>query len=562
MPNPKPKIRRCAVYTRKSSEEGLEQDFNSLHAQREASEAFIKSQQSEGWRLISTAYDDGGLSGGTMERPALQRLLEDIGRGLVDTVVVYKVDRLTRSLMDFAKIVELFDRSGVSFVAVTQQFNTTTSMGRLTLNILLSFAQFEREVTGERIRDKIAASKRKGMWMGGTVPLGYEVKDRKLEINPSEAETVRLIYRRYQELGWVRLLKEELDRQGIRSKVRISSKGVSSGGVPFTRGALYALLGNPLYIGEIAHKGARFPGQHEAIVDRASWEAVQRQLGHNAARARGDSGESSFAPLTGKIFDEAGERLTPTYAVKKGRRYCYYVSRSLVVGTATDAPRAWRIPARQIEEVIAAAIAELLDDRAGIAGRIEEACIPAEGLPSIFEATADLRRRLLSAAGRNAMLAKLVNRVELRRDRLQITISLSPLVADNAAKADQEPLMIEREVPFQIRRRGVELKLVIESRNRQSTAPDPVLLKEVARAHRCFEALLKGDAENLSMLASREGVSDRYISSLLPLAFLAPEIVEAISTGQQPPDLTAHKLIRHVDLPIDWSGQKHLLGIP
>ena len=283
----RPPIRRCAIYTRKSSEEGLEQDFNSLHAQREACEAFIKSQAGEGWRLVKTAYDDGGLSGGTMERPALQRLLADINQGLIDVVVVYKVDRLTRSLTDFAKMVEVFDARGVSFVAVTQQFNTTTSMGRLTLNVLLSFAQFEREVTGERIRDKIAASKQKGMWMGGLVPLGYDVIDRRLvRSTKSEAETVREIFRRYLELGSVRLLMEDLNRRGIRSKVRVAKNGRRSGGNPFFRGALYVLLSNPIYIGEIRHKGVRHPGLHEPIVDRELWEETQLLLRSHAVRRR------------------------------------------------------------------------------------------------------------------------------------------------------------------------------------------------------------------------------------------------------------------------------------
>jgi len=264
-------LRRCAVYTRKSSEEGLEQDFNSLHAQREACEAFIKSQHGEGWRPVKTVYDDGGFSGGTMERPALQRLLRDISEQLIDVVVVYKVDRLTRSLADFAKMVELFDAHTVSFVAVTQQFNTTTSMGRLTLNVLLSFAQFEREVTGERIRDKIAASKRKGMWMGGTTPLGYDVDDRRLVINSAETETVKHIYQHYLELRSVRLLRDDLDRNGIVSKVRISKSGNRAGGKVFSRGALYELLSNPIYIGEIRHRKERHPGQHEPIVDRELW---------------------------------------------------------------------------------------------------------------------------------------------------------------------------------------------------------------------------------------------------------------------------------------------------
>jgi site-specific DNA recombinase len=284
MERSKASIRRCAIYTRKSSEEGLEQDFNSLHAQREACEAFIKSQAGEGWRLVKTAYDDGGLSGGTMERPALQRLLADVNQGVIDVVVVYKVDRLTRSLTDFAKMVEVFDAHAVSFVAVTQQFNTTSSMGRLTLNVLLSFAQFEREVTGERIRDKIAASKQKGMWMGGLVPLGYEVHERRLMVNQSEAETVREIFRCYLELGCVRLLMEELNRRGIRSKVRVAKNGKTSGGNSFSRGALYVLLSNPIYIGEIRHKGVRHPGLHEPVVDRELWERTQRLLRSQAVR--------------------------------------------------------------------------------------------------------------------------------------------------------------------------------------------------------------------------------------------------------------------------------------
>ena len=272
---------RCAIYTRKSSDEGLEKEFNSLDAQREACEAFIKSQKHAGWIAVPDLYDDGGLSGGTMERPALRRLLADIKAGKVQIVVVYKVDRLTRSLADFAKIVDIFDAQGASFVSVTQQFNTTTSMGRLTLNMLLSFAQFEREIAGERIRDKIAASKAKGMWMGGTVPLGYDVKDRKLVINPAEAETVRLIFQRYAELRSVKLLQAELDRCGLRSKRREGAKGLISGGAKFSRGILYLILQNHLYRGEIAHKGNIYPGQHEAIIEIGLWAVVQEKLAAN-----------------------------------------------------------------------------------------------------------------------------------------------------------------------------------------------------------------------------------------------------------------------------------------
>src|SRR5467141_1475356 len=311
---------RCAIYTRKSSEEGLEQEFNSLQAQREACEAFITSQRHEGWVCLRAAYDDGGFSGATMDRPALQQLLADLTAGRVDTVVVYKIDRLTRSLADFAKIVEILDSRGASFVSVTQQFNTTTSMGRLTLNVLLSFAQFEREVIGERIRDKIAASKQKGMWMGGVPPLGYRAQDGNLIIVEHEAETVHAIFRRYAELGSVRLLKEELDARGIQSKLRTSASGRISGGQPFAGGALYLMLQNRIYRGEIVHNQQSYPGEHEPIIDQPLWDAVQAQLAGNAAEH--NEGGKTLQPslLAGMLFDGDGNRMTPSHAVKKGTR--------------------------------------------------------------------------------------------------------------------------------------------------------------------------------------------------------------------------------------------------
>ena len=338
---------RCAIYTRKSSDEGLEQDFNSLDAQREACEAFITSQKHEGWVCLPEMYDDGGISGATMERPALKRLLEDIEARRIDTAVVYKVDRLTRSLGDFAKIVDVFDKHGVSFVSVTQAFNTTTSMGRLTLNMLLSFAQFEREVTGERIRDKIAASKKKGMWMGGLVPLGYVVNDRKLVINESEAKTVRHIYRRYAGLGSVRALKDELDSDGIVSKVRIDRYGRQTGGKPVARGALYLMLQNRIYRGEIVHRDKSYPGEHKAIVDDALWDEVQRKLVANRVDRAIGAEAAQPSLLAGLIYDDAGERMTPSHANKKGTRYRYYVSQKLIRGVparcTSRAPRArWR----------------------------------------------------------------------------------------------------------------------------------------------------------------------------------------------------------------------------
>jgi len=321
---------RCAIYTRKSSEEGLEQSFNSLDAQREASQAFIVSQRHEGWHALGTRYDDGGFSGGRMQRPALERLLEDVRSGKIDVIVVYKVDRLTRSLADFAKIVEILDANRVSFVSVTQQFNTTTSMGRLTLNVLLSFAQFEREVTGERIRDKIAASKKKGMWMGGLVPLGYDLCGRKLVPGQKEEALVRKIFQLYLELGCVSKLTARLIQEKVKSKVYVTRTGSRLGGAPFSRGALYHLLRNRLYIGEIRHQDKWYPGEHEGIVPVEVWKAVQAQLAGNLRSHRHQLQERSSSLLTGLLEDAQGNRYTPSFTNKDGRRYRYYVSFGLL----------------------------------------------------------------------------------------------------------------------------------------------------------------------------------------------------------------------------------------
>src|SRR5271155_2532741 len=352
MPRADASRQRCAIYTRKSSEEGLEQEFNSLAAQCEACEAYIRSQRNEGWVLVRTRYDDGGFSGGTLERPALQHLIADIRAGRIDIVVVYKVDRLTRSLADFARLVELFDTQAVSFVSVTQQFNTTSSMGRLTLNVLLSFAQFEREVTGERIRDKIAASKKKGMWMGGNVPLGYDANERTLVINPAEAETVRRVFARYRELGCVRRVKEEADRLGLRTKCSPAANGTERRGKPFSRGHLYGLLANPIYTGRIAHKGRLYQGQHPALIDDETWTAVKAPLAAHARahRRRAKAAEPSL--LAGLLVDAKGERLTPSHAVKKGRRYRYYVSAALITAGAKDDTPSWRLAAQEIEDCV------------------------------------------------------------------------------------------------------------------------------------------------------------------------------------------------------------------
>src|SRR5712671_3003787 len=573
MEQSKPKARRCAIYTRKSSEEGLEQDFNSLHAQREACEAFIKSQASEGWKLIKTAYDDGGLSGGTMERPALNRLLADIGEGLVDIVVVYKVDRLTRSLADFAKIVEIFDARGVSFVSVTQQFNTTTSMGRLTFNVLLSFAQFEREVTGERIRDKIAASKKKGMWMGGMPPLGYRASDHKLIVVDSEAETVRHIFRRYAALGSVRLLQQELEAQGIRSKRWTSTTGRRWGGKPIVRGALYRMLQNRIYRGEIVHKDQHYPGEHTPIVDEAMWGEVQIKLAANAAEHRNGENMKNASLLAGLLFDGQGHRMTPTHAIKKGTRYRYYASRPLISESRADTPDGLRIPAGDIEQLVVTRIGQFLSEPA----RLFEALAPQVE-------TAAQQRHMLQRAAELAvnwpvlkprqlrpMLAALIQRVVVRVERIDIHLlpsriagllrDDSPEPTSTASTNDEEqPLVLS--VPASLRRVGFGIKMLIDETASPGRAarPGPRLIKLIARAHLLNSKLAESKSERLMELAQSQRMTSSYFTRVLRLTFLAPDITRAILEGRHPQDLTARKLLAHSRLPLTWPEQRQILG--
>jgi len=554
-------IRRCGIYTRKSSEEGLEQDFNSLHAQREACEAFIKSQAGEGWRLRKAAYDDGGFSGGTIERPALQRLLEDIRQGLIDVVVVYKVDRLTRSLADFARIVELFDTQGVSFVAVTQQFNTTTSMGRLTLNVLLSFAQFEREVIGERIRDKVAASKRKGIWMGGSVPMGYDLRERKLLVNHDEARTVKRIFERYLELGSVRLLANDLRQRGIVSSARVSKKGNARGGSEFSRGALYHLLSNPIYLGEIRHKHERHPGQHEAIVSRELWERVQQRLRDQGTRSgEGRKTEAPSSPLAGKLFDESGEPLYVQGAAKGQRRYRYYVSRSLVRGDSENAQRGWRISAPEIEQRVSAAAQAVLGDRPAIALALEESGDDPYRLPSVLKSARTWIERLASRSEAAVALSELIERVQLSRESLHLSLRLPLALTEPSDVARPVSLRLSRLVPMQMKRRGVETRIVLQGDSNPARVDLP-LLKAVARARRWTDELLSGKVRSVGELAKREGIDSRSVRRLIPLGFLAPRIVEAIAEGHQPVDLTVEALTRRIDLPLLWSAQHQALGM-
>jgi site-specific DNA recombinase len=559
---------RCAVYTRKSSEEGLEQEFNSLQAQREACEAFIKSQRHEGWVCLPDGYDDGGLSGATMDRPALQQLLAEIQAGRVDIVVVYKVDRLTRSLADFAKIVEILDAKGASFVSVTQQFNTTTSMGRLTLNVLLSFAQFERDVTGERIRDKIAASKKKGMWMGGVPPLGYEARDRGLVVVDSEAEIVRDIFGRYAELGSVRSLKKELEAQGITSKCRTSASGRLRGGQPFSRGALYLMLQNRIYRGEIVHKERSYPGEHTPIIDQELWDMVQAQLAGNAAQRNAGGRAAQPSLLAGMLFDSDGNRMTPSHAVKKGTRYRYYVSRPEITKDQADGSAGLRIPAGEIEQLVASQVRRWLLDPGSIYKATSKYLPEPSTQQRLAARAAEIGRRWseLPPARTRPVLAALIERVEVRIDQVDIYLRPTGLSAlfDTAVTASQSVLEEETvilSVPARLRRAGMEIRMVVDRTDPFAVVkPDPRLIKLLIRARRFNATLVQSEDVAFAALALREGVSRSYFTRVVRLSYLAPDITQAILDGRQPCDLTAEKLLAHSRLPLGWHDQRTALG--
>ena len=564
---------RCAIYTRKSSEEGLEQEFNSLDAQREACEAYIASQKHEGWVAVAEMYDDGGISGGTMERPALKRLLSDIEAARIDTVVVYKVDRLTRSLGDFAKIVEVFDAKGASFVSVTQQFNTTSSMGRLTLNMLLSFAQFEREVTGERIRDKIAASKKKGMWMGGVVPLGYDAEERKLVINEAEAQTVRHIYRLYAALGSVQVLKGQLDRDGIVSKRRIDRFERESGAKPIARGALYLMLRNRIYLGEIVHKDESYPGQHDAIVDPGLWDIVQGRLAQNRVERNTGIGAAAPSLLAGLIHDDVGERMTPTHTNKKGTRYRYYVSHNLIKRgrpNATDTGR--RIPAGDVEELVEERIIQFLNDEVAVFEAVRSF---SEDVTARLRLTRDAREladgwRNLPVDRKRGLLCQLIDTVTVQRMTIETAIrpTAVPVIVDTAFEPmkshqpDEVAATITLSIPAWLKRVGMETKLLIDGVSGGARRePDRSLLRLLALANRYREILVNAQGRTVTDLAAEAGVGRSYFCRVVRLSFLAPDITHAISRGNHPLDLTAKRLTLDTMLPIGWTDQKVLLGI-
>ena len=527
---------RCALYTRKSSEEGLDQAFNSLHAQREACEAYVRSQASEGWKALPEVYDDGGFSGGNIERPALKRLLEDVDAGRVDTIVVYKIDRLTRSLADFARIVDRLDKAQASFVSVTQSFNTTTSMGRLTLNVLLSFAQFEREVTGERIRDKIAASKAKGMWMGGLPPLGYDPPTdratRMLVRSEPEAVQVRTIFDLYLELGSVSALEARLAQEGTRSKVWVSAKGTQSGGVPLSRGALFHMLRNRVYLGEIVHRETSVAGCHPPIVDAEVFARVQAQLAGNT-RARSERPlRSAQLPLRGLVFDADGHPMSPSFGYGRGGRvYRYYVSAPLQQGRTVE-PR---------EGVLRRVSAEALEE----AVRVQLATVMPDGDDTPL-----------------AALLKPVRRVEVLPEELRIGFQAKALPRDVRQRLQNCDTHADRVVlvaPVRCQARGgrtwvlvpVCASAVLKARR------DPVLIRGLRKAHRVAADL--GWKAGEGNFTGTGGPTNEYDRRLWRMVFLAPDIQQAIMEGGQPPALTLDQLLK-MRIPTGWAEQRRALG--
>ena len=549
-----PKI-RCAIYTRKSSDEGLDQTFNSLDAQFEACTAYVASQKQEGWVLARDRFDDGGLSGGTLERPALQHLLKEIDAGRIGMVVVYKIDRLTRSLADFARLVERFDAAGCSFVSVTQAFNTASSMGRLTLNVLLSFAQFEREVTAERIRDKIAASKKKGLWMGGVPPLGYDPhpdpNTRELVVNTVEAPTVQTLFDLYDRHGSLTAVEREADQLGLRSKHHRFRSGREQGGNRMSGGHIHKILLNPVYLGKIRHKDTLWPGRHAAIIDQELWDRVQQKLQQAARRSRGRTiGGIQQSLLTGKLCDDTGDRLTPTHSTKSGRRHRYYISNRLISG-APD-PTGWRLPARALEKSIAELIANHIGTAANARRLVYMPDLRGDG--ELQLAAKDLVGKLRKPDPgllRSILVSGTITPREIHLALDKVILATRLGIPAEALTAD----LCDIRAALQLRRRGVEAKLVIGERQ---PAPDTVLTQALREAH-CWTKALK-DGSPLKTIAAEANCTGAFIRKRIRLAFLSPKIQAAICDGTLPADITAEHILRQ-NLPHDWIVQERMFRV-
>ncbi|MEK6746124.1 MAG: recombinase family protein [Pseudomonadota bacterium] len=548
-----PKI-RCAIYTRKSHEEGLDQEFNSLDAQRIAAEAYIQSQMHEGWEVVATRYDDGGFSGGTIERPALQRLLDDIKEEKVDVIVVYKVDRLSRSLMDFSKLVEIFDANNVSFVSVTQAFNTTNSMGRLTLNILLSFAQFEREVTGERIRDKFAASKKKGMWMGGIIPLGYDVQHRKLLVNPAEAEQVRFIFKKYLELKSIHLLKEYLHQHGYKPKSWVTQSGNVRGAAKHSKQSVRTLLSNYLYLGKIRHKEHIHDGEHEAIIDKDLWSQVQAQLQNNSVLRTAAKNQNHEILFKGKVADASGNPFITTYTKRGSKRYHYYLNKTSKA----------RIGIAELNSIITNGTASLDINRI----KLEVLQLSKAEICTRYHAAVD------------AIVREAVDKIVVFEDKITIMIDkvkLSKIIAgsknygvsDKAAIESAHVEVLDKtdmiEVILSITFRSYGGRKIGYSANHgaigiNKTNHDQSLIRAIVRSYKWNKMLESGEIKSVKEIAEKERVERTYAGDVMRLKYLSPEITTMIMNGTQPRNLNVSQLVRQ-PLPMDWEAQKTLLQI-
>lgn len=543
-----PKPQRCAIYTRKSTEHGLDLAFTSLDAQREACEAYIKSQASQGWRIVAQPYDDAAFSGGNLDRPAVKALLADIAAGRIDVVVVYKIDRLTRSLADFARLVELFDAHAVSFVAVTQQFNTTSSMGRLTLNVLLSFAQFERELSSERVRDKIAASRRKGQWTGGTVPLGYDAIDKKLVINPTEAATVRTIFRLYLKHRSFGRLVAELDRRGIVTKQRQTKNPRFNGGIAFRYGALAHLLKNRLYVGEVRHGGQWFAGEHDPLLDRALFEEVQALITSHAVQRRSGRAASG-ALLTGLLHDDRGNRMSPSFSLKDGVRYRFYVSAALLRGRKAECGTVGRIKAATIEGLVLAALR-----RHRPAHIDKDSDLPASASPEGTLPPTTTGEAPLADADRD--LVADIARVVLTATEIRIWLKSEAQLASEGLTSTPEAARPTITLPWS----GPPDTSTACLEPGPPPTPDAKLIQAVVRARLWLRALDSGRHTSIEDLAAETGLHPKIVRQNLRLAFLSPDLITAILEGRQPPHLTARAIPQ--TLPLSWHKQRQMLINP
>lgn len=563
-----PRKLRCAVYTRKSTGEGLEKDFNTLEAQRESASAYIASQKSEGWIELVDQYDDGGFSGGTLERPALKRLIEDVESGYVDIVVVYKIDRISRSLSDFCKLVEVFEKHKVTFVSVTQSFNTTTSMGRLILNILLSFAQFERELGSERVRDKVALSRAKGMWMGGMVPLGYDLVDKRLVINPLEASQIVDIFNQYGLCPSMTSLIAHLDRQGSVTKSWVNKTGEKRGGLPFKRATLTHILSNPVYVGVAVHKDLRHPGQHEPIIDQETFDEVQSQVSAKTAEEKAASvvrAESASGLLRGLLYGAEGYAFVPTYTGKGPKQYRYYVNSLSVKRSGADC-EVRRLPAGLADQLVVDEVRALLQDRSVCDSAVKtmletDSQITEQQARSVMS-NLDTVWITMQPTQQALVIQALIERIDVRADALVIrwrdggtdelmrnALGVKPSNSNRPVTTVPTTVIALAAAPRRPQHRRTPVVKV------DAPAPDPTMLRLIAKATDLNELFEKRDYPNFERLANETKLDRSTATRMSRVAWLSPRIKRSIVAGTQPLSLAAIDLMRW-PFPDSWAAQE------